>query len=94
MDQTKVVDHLAAHDDRYLAIVAVVLLISGGFLAIKYLVGHLRHLQTKGEAQTERLIEVAADCRNTSAACRQCIENNTEVLRRVDSRLESYERNL
>jgi hypothetical protein len=79
--------HLYGKDDRYLMIVAVLLLIFGGAAVIKYLVKHLDRMQTRAESHTEQLIQVAVTGQSIADSCRASIDANTKVLERVDIKL-------
>ena len=86
--------HLAGKDDRYLMLVAVLMLIVGGALVIRYLVEHLGRLQTRWESQTEQLIQVAVMGQHTADSCRAAIDNNTKTLERVSEHMRLFEKNL
>jgi len=72
--------HLAGKDDRYLAIIAVLMLIAGGALIIRYLANFLERLTAKQEVQTEKLSDVVS--KNTSM-----FERCNDSLRRCDATL-------
>jgi hypothetical protein len=91
---TEAAKHLEGKDDRYLAIVAVIILIIGGAAVIKYLVDHLKHMQGRQEVQaernqeryekqTEQLMQLVVGCQHSNDDCRQAIRDNTEILRKV-----------
>lgn len=95
---TETAKHLDGKDDRYLAIVAVVILIAGGALVIKYLVDHLKHMQNRQEVQSERnqeryekqteqLMQLVVGCQHSNDDCRSAIRDNTEILRQVKDRI-------
>jgi hypothetical protein len=71
---------LAGQNDRYLMIVAVLMLIAGGGIVIRYLVKYLERLQTRQESQSDKLVEVVVTCRSS-------LDNNTRVLERVEKKM-------
>jgi hypothetical protein len=100
---TEAAQHLEGKDDRYLMIVSVLLLIAGGAIVIKYLVGHLKHMQERQEVQSERnqeryekqteqLMQLVVGCQHSNDDCRAAIRDNTEILRKVKDRMEIFER--